>query len=360
LKRGDLGVRYGQGFYLQCPGPSVFPLGDEVIHTIREANARKNHSFYKRASELCIGNIAIPQKAIAPGISISQVYESMEKDSSLSGVCITQDDTLIGIVTRPELYRRLSGQFGYSLYARKPVNTIMSTDLLKVNYHESVETVAKKAMCRDFEHLYDLIAVTRDGRYHGVVTVKDLLEKALQAEINHAKHINPLSELPGNILIEKKLEECVGASSECSILYFDIDNFKAYNDVYGFENGDNFLKNFVRILKRNISGEKDFLGHIGGDDFVAVVGGKNIEELCRDIIRQFDESALNYYNRSDLDRGCITTKNRHGIEEDFPLLSLSIAAVSNMSFATALKLSEKMAELKKLCKQRSGSNYIIG
>jgi CBS domain-containing protein len=130
----------------------------------------------------------------------------MERDRSVSGFCVTEDCYLAGVITRSELYRFLSGQYGYNLYAKKPIEKIMRKEFLRVDHHESIEIVAKKAMSRDIEHLYDFITVTQDGRYFGIVTVKDLLEKSLQVEVNHAKHINPLSELPGNALIERKLK----------------------------------------------------------------------------------------------------------------------------------------------------------
>lgn len=359
LKLIDIGVHYGQGFYLQKPDPNIFPLREDVIFTIREANAQKNQLFDRKTSDLYICNISNAQKTLNPKLLISQVYAFLEGDHSLSGFCITEDNYLTGIITRPELYRYLSGQYGYNLYAKKPIEKIMRTEFLRVDYHESIETVAKKAMGRDMEHLYDFITVTQDGRYFGIVTVKDLLEKLLQVEVNHAKHINPLSELPGNLMIEKRLEACIHAATESVILYFDMNNFKAYNDVYGFENGDKFIKCFAQILKSNIYEENDFIGHIGGDDFMAVIQGGGAEDLCQKIIGDFDRSILGFYSRNDLDKGYVTTKNRHGTEEDFPLLSLSVVAVSSKKYETTYQLTKNMAMLKKLCKQKTGSNYII-
>jgi len=283
----------------------------------------------------------------------------MEKNRSISGFCITDEGYLVGIITRAELFRCLSGQYGYNLYAKKPIEKIMNTVFLQVDHHESINTVAKKAMGRNIENLYDFIAITKDDRYCGIVTVKDLLEKALQVEVNNAKHINPLSELPGNLLIEKRLEACLNKTPECRVLYFDINNFKAYNDVYGFENGDKLIRSFAHLIKKQIPLERDFIGHIGGDDFLAIFHGEEVEALCERIILEFDRLSLSFYNENDLEKGYITTKNRHGIEEDFPLLSISIA-VSSSNHETPYKLSENMARLKKLCKQKAGSNYLLG
>lgn len=359
LKLIDLGVQYGQGFYLQRPDPNILPLKEDVSFEIKEANAKKNQLLDRKTADLFICNISTPQKSLNPKNLISHVYELMENDKTISGFCITEQGYLVGIITRPDLYRYLSGQYGYNLYSKKTVDKIMSTEFLQVDYHESIETVAKKAMGRENEHLYDFITITKDGRYLGVVTVKDLLERTIQVAVNNAKHVNPLTELPGNLLIEKRMEACLHEEAECKILYFDLNNFKAYNDVYGFENGDICIKRFANILKKHIGEEKDFIGHIGGDDFMAIVYRDEAEELCREIIDDFDRSISEFYNKNDFNKGFITTKNRHGIEEDFPLLSISIAVTSSKSYETIYKLSERMAELKRTCKQKSNSNYII-
>jgi FOG: CBS domain len=164
-----------------------------------------------------------------------QVFEFFQKDLSLSGICVSEDGYVIGIVTRNELYKRLSGQYGYTLYSKKPISSIMNGTFLQVDGNESIETVAKKAMGRGYENLYDFITVTRNGKYLGIVTIKDLLEKSFQVELYNAIHVNPLSQLPGNVLIENELEKCINSPYEYTVLYFDINNFKAYNDVYGFE-----------------------------------------------------------------------------------------------------------------------------
>jgi len=359
LKLIDIGVHYGQGYYLQRPEPAIMPLKDEVVYIINEANAKKNQLFDRRASDLFISNISNAQTSLNPKLLIAQVYELMENDATISGFCITDNEYLAGIITRSQLYSHLSGQYGYNLYAKKPISRIMSKEFLQVDCHESIATVAKKAMGRSIEHLYDFIAVVQNEKYYGIVTVKDLLEKSLQVEVNNAKHVNPLTELPGNVLIETELEACLVAPQDCKILYFDMNNFKAYNDVYGFEKGDKIIKCLSAIIKKHTNRDRDFIGHIGGDDFVTIYRADDVESFCQKVIAEFDRAILRFYSRADLDRGYITTKNRHGLEENFPLLSISIAVVSNKKYKTIFKMSESMAKLKKQCKQKPGSNYII-
>lgn len=358
LKLIEIGVHYGQGFYLQKPDSDILPIPDDICSTIHEANEKKNSIMEKMSSEIYISNISTPKECIDPEMPVFQVLDIMEKDRSICGLCISDNEGVEGIITRNELYRRLSFQFGYSLHANKAIKTIMSREFLCVDYRDSIETVAKNAMNRDYGKLYDFITVIHDGKYFGIVTVKDLLEKALEIGVNNARHLNPLSGLPGNVTIEKELEHCLASTDECCILYIDINNFKAYNDVYGFENGDRVIKCLTQILKDNIT--ESFIGHIGGDDFIAIVPWRAAEIICKKIVGDFDEAVKAYYSENDLAKGYITTKNRHGIEEDFPILTISITAVTNGRHYTVFSLSEDMARLKKRCKQLPGSNYLFG
>ena len=334
------------------------PIADKILQIIKRENEKKNHLFYKKSSDLYIKNIAFAQKTLHPDIRVLQVYEMMKSDPSTSGYCITEDSKVLGIITRISLFNYLSGQYGYALYAKKTVKGIMNTNFLVVEDTESVKTVSRKAMSRTFDHLYDFIVVVAENHYVGIVTVKDLLEKTMEAEVYTAKHLNPLSELPGNILIEKKFQECINSRTDNAVMYLDIDNFKAYNDVYGFENGDTMLKGLVQILRNVICNDNDFIGHIGGDDFVAVISCKNVEQTCVHLIEEFEQVSKQYYNKNDLNKGYVSCKNRHGDEEDFPLMSISIVVVNSKNYSTMHMMSEEIARMKKQCKLMAGSNYL--
>ena len=211
-------------------------------------------------------------------------------------------------------------------------------------------------MRRDDTKLYDFVTVTREGRYLGVVTVKELLEKSIELEVANARQLNPLSELPGNALIDIELERLVRLGLPRIVLYFDIDNFKAYNDKYGFKNGDRALKRLSSIIKESAS-EDDFVGHIGGDDFIAVTDALTARSVCETIISAFNDSVPAFYSADDVQRGYIEGKSRSNIEERFPLMSLTIVGVKASNFQSSFDLARAAATLKKQCKRISGSNY---
>ncbi|MEI6100219.1 MAG: bifunctional diguanylate cyclase/phosphodiesterase [Eubacteriales bacterium] len=354
----EIGVHYGQGFYIQRPCPNILPVSEEIINSIHNLNMKRNHLFGSRISDIYISNITTVLRTLNPNIMIYQVQEMMRADLNIPGYCITDNETVLGVITRDQLFGKLSTQYGYSLHYKKPISDIISADFMSVDHTTPIDLVAKTAMQRKADNLYDFITVTKDNKYFGIVTVRDLLEKTIEIEIVNAKHLNPLSELPGNLIIEKQLEKCVDAGKPYTILYFDIDNFKSYNDVYGFEKGDMVIRSLTFILKENISSDQ-FIGHIGGDDFIAVVENKEVQTICNSIISQFDSSTTHFYSTEDLEKGFILSKNRHGVEESYPLMSISIAGVLSPRFNNIYEISETASMIKKKCKQVAGSIFMM-
>lgn len=275
-------------------------------------------------------------------------------------MCVLENDIVKGIVTRNSFYSKLGWQYGYSLYASKEVASIMSEDFLSVDYMTPIDIVIKKAMARPKDEIYDYITVTKNGKYYGIATVKNIIEKTIEIEVDNARHSNPLTGLPGNVLIEQSIEDCIFSRSNYSVLYFDIDNFKAYNDIYGFERGDKVIKSLALNINENTP-SGSFVGHIGGDDFIAILNSWEVAEICKKIIIDFNEFVQTCYEKKDLENGYITAQNRHGIVERFPLLSVSIAVLTNKNkdFVSVYALAKESMRLKKICKQSVGSSYII-
>lgn len=361
LKLIDIGIHYGQGYFIQKPNPAILPVTSELCTLITEANSRKNHLLGSRITDIYIQNICIPHQTLNGNIKVSQVVDMINADPSIPGYCITEHDTLVGVITRNGLLMKTSGMYGYSVFSKEPIKSIMSREFLCVDHKTPIDIVGKIAMQRTHDKIYDFITVTQDNRYYGIVTVKELLEKTIQIEIINAKHLNPLSELPGNVLIEQELEKSIEIGASTTILYFDIDNFKAYNDVYGFEKGDQVIKTLAQTI-RALTPPKDFVGHIGGDDFIAVletIDDGELNSLCQRVLNTFHQSIPQFYHEEDCKKGFIIAKNRHGTEESYPLLTLSIAGVKSRAFKSIYALSEKASELKKQCKQQNGSICIL-
>ncbi len=170
----------------------------------------------------------------------------------------------------------------------------------------------------------------------------DYLVKTLNTEILLAKikilikhkdirlNINPLTGLPGNILIQQEIETRVLKDTPFILFYIDVNNFKAYNDYYGFAKGDKIIKHTAEILTEVIKnfGEKDnFVGHIGGDDFVINSSSKDYKNIAEKIIEKYDSTIKSFYDEKDIEKGFIKVTDRDGELKEFPIMGISIVAI---------------------------------
>lgn len=174
---------------------------------------------------------------------------------------------------------------------------------------------------------------------------------------------NPLTRLPGNTAIERVVQGHLQSGKTFSVCYCDLDNFKAYNDKYGYEAGDRVIVHTANLLiraSRDKGNAEDFVGHIGGDDFVVITTIDREDGICKDVINNFDETIPEFYPQADRTRKFIQVENRSGTLERFPIMSITIAVVNNAveQFPSSHIIAERAAELKKYLKRFQGSNYL--
>ena len=182
--------------------------------------------------------------------------------------------------------------------------------------------------------------------------------------LNINRRISALTGLPGNVQIHAELKKRLSNKEEFSVLYLDLDNFKAYNDVYGFLKGDEIIEFTAKTILKCIHElflENSFVGHIGGDDFIAVIPSTKIDNICQSIIATFDKEVTKFFTEEDLEKGYIEVANRKGIMEQFPLTSISIGVViaEKNRFSNILEIGEIGAQVKHMAKTIIGSSYAI-
>ena len=188
--------------------------------------------------------------------------------------------------------------------------------------------------------------------------------KNLNRLLSINRRISPLTGLPGNVQIHAELKKRILNGEEFSVLYLDLDNFKAYNDVYGFLKGDEIIKftadTIVKCVHEHIH-DGAFVGHIGGDDFIAILPVLKTEKICESIIANFDAKVTDFFVEDDVEKGYIEVANRKGIIEQFPLTSISIGVVEadKNRFANMLEIGEIGAQVKHTAKSVMGSSYAI-
>ncbi len=174
------------------------------------------------------------------------------------------------------------------------------------------------------------------------------------------RQANPLTGLPGNVSIEREIERRFQSNGDFSFMYADIDNFKAFNDYYGYSRGDDAIKITAEILidaAKTCGNPDDFIGHIGGDDFVVITSPDKSDLVAREITRTFDKTITRLFDQKDIEKGFVEVINRKGTVDRFPLLTMTIAIVSseNGSIAHLARLSDIASELKRYGKTLDGS-----
>lgn len=328
-------------------------------------NDSLNNTFLNKSIYQYIGNIMEDRKCFnvsTPCEIIKDYFES----NGISGACITNNHYPIGLIMRHNLDSRLAHKYGVALFSNRPISLIMDYSPLIVDYYTPINMVSEKAMSRPDKKTYDDIIVTKDLKCSGIVSVKKLLQYAISLEKDYARELNPLTHLPGNVIINRVLNDLITIDKACCILYFDLDNFKIYNDIYGFENGDKILKLLAEIINSNIKTafpRTSFVGHIGGDDFVSVIdcGLEDCDTICKQIINEFDEKVIDFFNDNDKSRKSIVAEDRYGKLETYNLTSISIAGYHGnpRKLQSADRIGQVMSSIKKDVKKIDYSSYII-
>ena len=181
--------------------------------------------------------------------------------------------------------------------------------------------------------------------------------------IDRNRCANPLTGLSGNVEIQSELNHRLANQLPAVVVYCDLDNFKAFNDVYGFARGDSAIRltaDIIRDAVRQEGNRDDFIGHIGGDDFLVITTEDRYEEVCKFINEDFDRRILSLYHETDRINKYIYTRDRQGREEKFPIITISLAVVINEAgrYDNWLQIAEAAAEVKKYVKKMPGSNYL--
>jgi diguanylate cyclase (GGDEF)-like protein len=178
------------------------------------------------------------------------------------------------------------------------------------------------------------------------------------------RNLSPLTGLPGNIRIQEEIERGVREDRPFAVLYSDLDNFKAYNDQKGFVRGDRLIVATARIIQDAVveyAGSDGFVGHVGGDDFVAVVPPDFAEEVAKAIVERFEAMKHEFYEQEDLDRGYVEVEDRRGVMQRLPLVGISvgIATTSARRFEHYGEAVSVATEMKQFAKRDAGSSFAV-
>ncbi|MCX7981754.1 MAG: EAL and GGDEF domain-containing protein [Syntrophales bacterium] len=362
------GVRYVQGFLFDRPKPMPVDLDGEmrkkIVHLVEKYDGAKIY-LDRRIGDMISRPPTVPTQSVTCR-DISALFKKNSKIDHL--VLVNGEGKPKGLITRQHFFMRTGGAFGYELFSKKHCDLVSKTNFLAVEEKTTVTNLARLAMDRFPEDLYDpVIVVDEKGMFIGTVTMKDVITKATELEVRSAMATNPLTNLPGNEVIRHWLQEAL-AGEEFAVLYIDLDNFKGYNDSYGFLMGDELIRFTANVLSKNLSllHPEAKLGHIGGDDFMIICPGlvseKGLDMLCW----AFDTGKIEYFKPADVKAGYVNTFDRQGRQTQYPLVTMSIAVIDHRSMnflPHPAHLSEAAASLKKIVKalsaERRKSSYMF-
>jgi diguanylate cyclase (GGDEF)-like protein len=307
-----------------------------------------------------IGSLAIAYPLFPAGARVSEVAYLFDTNKKTHGAVIVEQGRPIGILMKEKLHQMLAGQFGLPLYWNKPVERIMNSQPLVVDEQMPVEQVSQLAMARDFSQLYDVVLITKEGKMAGAASIRSILECMTTLRTEAARGANPLTGLPGNEAIQLELRRRIDKGKPFAVVYADLDYFKWYNDYFGFSRGDELIRYLAKLLQQEMEKSGDgegFVGHIGGDDFIAVTDYAYGEKLCQSLIAAFDLGVTAFYGGTRVTE----VEDRYGnrISHEGVTLSLSLMACDGGMPLKPEEISEHAAKLKKQAKACKGSVYVM-
>jgi diguanylate cyclase (GGDEF)-like protein len=227
---------------------------------------------------------------------------------------------------------------------------------------QSIDAMSEILLGEDQRYLSDGFIITRDGRYAGVGSGEALVRRVTELRIEAARYANPLTSLPGNIPIAEHIARLIDARQPFVAAYCDLNHFKPYNDQYGYFRGDRMIQLVAGTLLRHVEPRWDFVGHVGGDDFVVLLQSDDWERRCRDVVVEFNAACRALFDEADLARGVLEGEDRAGRYATFPLTTLTIGVVRVQPgrFASAEEVASRAAAAKRRAKQLNRGLHVLG
>ncbi len=301
--------------------------------------------------------LLIAQPAVALDTPTQQVLEAFRRQANLNSLAVLDaHGQPRGIVHRHSLADVL-------LFARKPISRLMSEDFLAVERSQSLQQVSRLLTSRARQRIEEDFIITQGGRYQGLGRVIDVLKLITEQKIQQARYANPLTLLPGNVPIQQCLARLLEQQRAAAVCYVDIDSFKPFNDIYGYARGDEVLLCLAQCLSDCVDPNQDFVGHIGGDDFMLVLGTPDWRPRLEHLIERFLGECKRFYRNEHLQAGCFIAHNRQGQRETFALLSLSIGVVwlrpERCEGLDAAQLADLASQAKRQAKDTAGPSLSL-
>ena len=349
----DMGIACGQGYFIGHP--ECRPLRQLTGSVLIALDSQS-----LTLSQMTGGSGRLPTartllKAIEPipmHASNADVIARFEAEPDLDVLPVVQGTQPVGMINRHSMIDRFARPFRKELFGRKSCELFMDHAPLVVDQHATIQELAMMLSLAPKHYLFDGFIVTGEGCYLGVGSSHDLMATITEMQISAARYANPLTQLPGNVPINEHIDRMLSSGSLFVAAYIDIDDFKPFNDTFGYRRGDDVIQILARLLCDAVDERLDFVGHIGGDDFFVIFRSADWEMRCWQVISRFAEAVNNLLGVDERLRGGYMAESRRGELNFQRLPALSIGAVrvgageceSHREVAAAASSAKKQAK----------------
>lgn len=326
----------------------------KALHAVCQDSSACSDSDY---SSYFLNKLLVKTPTATPELSADAVFKLFEQDPNLHAIAVVKGETPLGLISRYEMVDNMARPYRHELYGRKSCTRFMDRDALSADVRMGLAELTNLVSSAPARHLISGFIITDRGRYLGMGSVQNLMREVTAMQFDAARYANPLTQLPGNVPINNMIDEHLHTKTPFAIAYCDLDNFKPLNDVFGYAMGDAMIILTARILTENADPELDFVGHIGGDDFLILFRSVDWKSRCERILERFDREIRSFFPKEIVQAGGYEAENRNGKREFMALTSLSIGAseIAPDAFQNHLAVAAFVTDAKKKAKATAGS-----
>ena len=358
----DLGVPYGQGFLFgrphelpatEMPGSVISVLASRKLAVLPEIN----QSLRGAPSA---GSLSVVVDPVPASTTIDRLAEIFRELTQTHAIAVVNGDRPVGLINRQRFLDRYVQPYYREIFGRRPCTECMNGAPVLAERDASIETLFEMMKGEDQSYLADGFIVCDDGRYFGLGTGERLVRAMTEIRLEAARHANPLTALPGNIPISTHIGRLLVRGTRFVACYCDLSNFKPFNDVYGYWRGDEMIRLAASTLVTHSDPRHDFVGHVGGDDFIMLLQSEDWEERSRRMLGEFNARARELYDAEARAAGFIRSEDRHGNPALFALTTLVIGAivVEPGEYSRPEQVASGAAQAKRLARQ-SDDGFVL-
>lgn len=360
----EIGIAFAQGYFIARPSHRPPAEVSSLQLTRVEEVSELSVSPLKFDGCVCIelaDSLLKVVPVVSPDMNNNQVFDLFASNPKLSTIPVVSDDIPVGLINRSKMVESFAQQYSRELYGRRKCQHFMDQNPLVVDKNTSLQALSHMMVEAESHHLANGFIITNDGKYMGMGTGHDLMRKLTLMQISAARYANPLTQLPGSVPINEQIDNILAQERVFHVCYGDLDHFKPFNDVFGYQKGDEVIRLTSQVLIDECGSDHNFIGHIGGDDFIILFCSQDWELRCNRVVSAFSNLVLNHFSPNVREQGGYFSEDRQGKKIFQPLVSLSlgVTCVFPRQFVSHHQISEAAAEAKKQAKKIHGNSLFI-